>query len=252
MIDLNAPIWRQVDSAGNDADKWLRRLLSGEEAFREGMEILAEDLSHQLSYYSATAYVLPHLAALCGRLSLEDRYFLIAQIGAAIASEGAMSLVPDTTEYREFHEGLDGLRPIVRDLIQNHPKVLAAASGEDGQMFALGALAILGDRGHAIALYNLSGSCWEEGPGMCACGWEEECIPLDGGPDCCIESAEIAPWDGKSLDDEAVWVNGLLERAGDEDIRPVIHLVYGTGVCPECGKQEPYWAWYSRWFDEDF
>ena len=65
MVDLNAPIWGQVDSAGNDADKWLRRLLNGEEEFREGMEVLAEDLSHQLSWYSATACVLPHLAALC-------------------------------------------------------------------------------------------------------------------------------------------------------------------------------------------
>ena len=66
MVALNAPIWRQVSSAGNDAEKWLRRLLSGEGGFRENMEILAEDLSHQMSYYNATAYVLPHLAALCG------------------------------------------------------------------------------------------------------------------------------------------------------------------------------------------
>lgn len=251
MVDLNAPIWKQVHSAGNDADKWLRRLLAGEGDFQENLEVLAEDLSHQLGWYSATAYVLPHLAALCPRLSPEERHSLIAQIGPAIAGEGEYPLVPDTEEWREFHEGLDGLRPVVTDLIQNHPEVLAAAPGENGQMFALGALAVLGDREHAIGLYNLSGSCWEESPGMCTCGWEEECIPLQE-EDCPIEPAEIAPWDGKSLDEEAVWVNGLLKRAKDEDIRPIIPLMYGTGVCPECGKREPCWTWYARWSGEDF
>lgn len=246
MVALNAPIWRQVSSAGNDAEKWLCRLLSGEGDFRENMEILAEDLSHQMSYYNATAYVLPHLAALCGRLSLGERHFLIAQTGAAIAAEGETPLVPDTTEYREFHEGLDGLRPVAADLIQNHPEVLDAASGEEKQMFVLSALAILGNRKHAFALFMLSGSCWEEAPAVCSCGWEDECI-LIREPDCCIEPAEIPAWDGKSLNDEAVWVKGLLERAGDEDIAPIIPLVYGTGVCPECGKREPYWNWNDRY-----
>lgn len=246
MVDLNAPIWRQVYSAGNDADKWLRRLLSGEEEFRKGIEVLAEDLSHQMSYYSATAYVLPHLAALCGRLSLKDRHYLITQIGAAIAAEGETPLVPDTAEYREFHEGLDGLRAAAVDLIQNHMDVLDAAIGAEQQMFVLSALAILGDRKHAFVLFMLSGSCWEEASGACACGWEEECIPIRE-PDCCVKPAKIPPWDGKSLNDEAVWVKGLLERAGDEEIAPVIPLVYGTGVCPECGKQEPYWNWNDRY-----
>ncbi|MCI9481744.1 MAG: hypothetical protein HFF88_05180, partial [Oscillibacter sp.] len=51
MVDLNAPVWREVHSAGNDVNKWLRRLLAGEEEFRKGMEIVAEDISHQLSWY---------------------------------------------------------------------------------------------------------------------------------------------------------------------------------------------------------
>lgn len=249
MVDLNAPIWGQVSSAGNDTDQLLRRLLAGEGDFREGMEILAENLSHQLSYYSATAYVLPHLAALCKKLSPADRHFLIALIGAAAAAEGETPLVPDTAEWREFHEGLNGLGPFVTDLIQNHPETLDAAPLEERQMFALGALAILGDRKHAFALYMLSGSCWEEAPAACECGWEEECVPILE-PDSCIEPVEIPPWDGKSLDKEAVWVNGLLERAGDEEIKPILPLVYGAGVCPECGKREPYWTWMDRFVEE--
>ena len=250
MVDLNAPVWREVHSAGNDVDKWLRRLLAGEEEFRKGMEIVAEDISHQLSWYSATAYVLPHLAALCGKLSPADQMFLIAQMGPAVAAEAEYPLEEGTEIWREFQEGLTGLRSVTSDLIWNHMDVLEAASEEEQQMFALAAVAFLGDRKHAHALWYLSGSCWEEGPGACACGWNDECIPLTDEPEC-LEPAEIAPWDGRSLTDEAVLLSGLLSRFGVEMILPIRPLVYGEGVCPECGKRESYWAWHDR-FLQDF
>lgn len=249
MVDLNAPVWKELSSAGNDTEKLLSRLLSGKGDFREDLKILDENLSHQLSYYNATAYALPHLAALCGKLSPEDRLFLIAHMGAAIAAEGETPLVPDTTEYQEFHEGLRGLSPVAEDLIQNHLDLLDNAPYEERSMFVLGALAVLGDRRRAYILYFLSGSCWEEAPAACTCGWEDECVLLKE-PECCIEAAEIPPWDGKSLNEEAVWVKGLLERAEDEDIGPVIPLLYGTGVCPECGKRESYWNWYDRFMND--
>lgn len=249
MVDLNAPVWGELSSAGNDADKWLRSLLEGKMEFRENMEILAEDLSHQLSWYSATSYVLPHLAALCPRLSLGDRIYLTAQMGAAIAAEADCPLSPGTDAYREFHEGLNGLRPMVKDLIQNYMDVLEVSEEEEQQMFALGALAILGDRQHAFGLYHLSDSCWEEAPAACDCGWEDECVPLAEEPDC-LEPEDITAWDGKSLADEAVWLSGLLSRFGEEMILPILPLAYGTGVCPECGKREPYWTWFDRWTAE--
>lgn len=110
MIRLDAPIWKKLSSAGNDVDRWLRELMEGKGDLRESIEVVAEDLSHQLSWYSATAYALPHLAALCPRLSKEDRVYLIAQMGAAIAAEAVEPLEPDTEAYREFQEGLEGLR----------------------------------------------------------------------------------------------------------------------------------------------
>ena len=110
MIRLDAPIWEKLSSAGNNVDRWLRELLEGKGDLRESIEVVAEDLSHQLSWYSATSYALPHLAALCPRLSKEDRVYLIAQMGAAIAAEAVEPLEPDTEAYREFQEGLEGLR----------------------------------------------------------------------------------------------------------------------------------------------
>ena len=249
MTDLNAPVWQTLSAAGNDADKWLRTLLEGGMDFRENMEILGEDLSHQLSWYSATAYVLPHLAALCPKLSPADQMYMIARMGAAIAAEAEQPLTPGQEPYREFHEGLEGLRPAAADLIQTHMDILEAASEEDRLLFALGALALLGDRRHAYDLWFLSGSCWEEGPAACTCGWSDEILPLAEKPDC-LEPAVIAPWDGKSLEDEAVWFHGLLTRFGDEGILPVLPLVYGAGVCPECGKREPYWSWLDRFMEE--
>lgn len=250
MIDRNAPVWNELHSAGNDADKWLGHLLEGDGDFQENMEILAEDLSHQLSYYSATAYVLPHLAALCPKLSLEEKVFLTAQIGAAIAAEAEWPLSPDTEAHREFQEGLAGLNREVKRLITDpNTAALLKNDPELSQQFALSALSILGNRKHAYGLYLLSGYCWEEGHAACACGWEDEQLPLAEQPDC-LEPAAIDPWDGKSLEKEAVWFQGLLTLAQDEQIIPILPLVYGTGVCPECGRREPYWSWLERFLQE--
>ena len=250
MVNLNDPVWKTLSSAGNDADKWLQVLLDGKGDTRENIEILAEDLSHQLSWYDATAYVLPHLAAFCPRLSKEDKVFLIAQMGAAIAAEAECPLAPDTEAYHEFQEGLEGLRQETKSLAADtEVHALLGAGTETGTMFALGALAMIGDRKHAYGLWYMSGSTWEEGPAACTCGWEDECVPLAEQPDC-IEPTEIGPWDGKTLDDERVWLSGLLELAGDDMIRPVLPLVYGTGICPDCGEREPYWSWMDRYMAE--
>lgn len=250
MIDLNDSVWKGLHSAGNDADKLLRCLVEEEGEFYDNMQVLAEDLSHQLSYYSATAYVLPHLAALYPKLALEEQVFLVAQMGAAIAAEAKWMLSPDTEPYQEFQEGLAGLRPKMESLITN-PDVIAMLKEdlELDQQFALSALAILGERKHAYTLYLLSGSCWEVGCAACTCGWNEEELLLAEQPDC-VEPAAIGSWDGKTLTDEPVWFHGLLELAGDEDISPVLPLVYGTGICPECGKRESYWNWFDRFMEE--
>ncbi len=251
MIDLNAPVWKTLSAAGNDADKWLRCLLEGNGDIRENITILAEDLSHQLSYYSATAYALPHLAAFCAKLSTEDKIFLIAQIGAAIAAESYDPLQPQTEAYEQFMEGLTGLRSELAALMQNTKleNFLTSDIGL-GQEFALSALSILGDRKHAYAIYLMSGSCWEEWCAACTCGWNDETLLLSDQPEC-FKPIQIDVWDGKSLTDEAVWFYGLLELAGDEEIKPIVPLLYGTGICPNCGKQEPYWAWFDR-FMEDY
>lgn len=112
MISLDSSIWKELDSAGSDTDEILRDLMEGKGDFRENMESLGWDLSHQACYYDATAYVLPHLAVLCTKLSPEDKAFLITEIGLAIAAEGVWPIKPDTEAFREFQEGLRGLRRI--------------------------------------------------------------------------------------------------------------------------------------------
>ena len=49
MIPLDAPVWKKLSSAGNDANRWLRELMEGKGDLRESIEVVAEDLSHQLS-----------------------------------------------------------------------------------------------------------------------------------------------------------------------------------------------------------
>lgn len=249
MVDLDAPVWKTLQSAAYDFDPWFRKLLRGEVPFRDSGPNLFECLCHQLSWYNITPYVLPHLAALCRRCGTEDQIILIGQLGAVIATETVASLEPDSEPWREFHEGLDAFRSLTRDLILNHMDVLRSVTYESRQMFALGALAVLGDRRHAYDLFLLSGYCWEEGQAACECGWYDDFLPLAEEPDC-LKPAVFARWDKHSLDNEGVWFSGLLTCLGDEEILPVLPLIYGTGVCPKCGKQEPYWNWLDRYMEE--
>ncbi len=250
MITLDAPVWQTLSSAGNDADKWLRCLLAGEGDLHENIQILAEDISHQLSYYSATAYVLPHLAAFCHGLSPKDKVFLIAQMGAAIAAEADCPLSPGTEPFREFEEGLAGLCRETQHLLTD--PALPRLLGNDpdlGQQFALAALAILGNRKHALAMNFMSGSCWEEVAIACSCGWNDETYCFSDEPTH-LKPAEIDTWDGNSLTDEAVWFHGLLALAEEEDISPILPYVYGDCVCPACGRQEPFWNFFDRFYEE--
>ncbi|MDE5823640.1 MAG: hypothetical protein K2H91_03005, partial [Lachnospiraceae bacterium] len=152
--------------------------------------------------------VLPHLVALCPKLSQEDKAFLITQIGPAIAA-----ILGNNLSQR--------------------------------QEFALSALAILGDRMHAYGTYWLADRNWKEGLAACSCGWETNVIDFLEHQDqdfLGMEPVSIASWDGKSMDNEPV----LLQRLGDEKIIRVLPWIYGTCACPDCGKREAYWTWLVR------
>lgn len=159
MISLDSPIWKELGSAGSDTDEILRDLMEGKGDFRENMEELSWDLSHQASYYDMTAYALPHLAVLCARLSPEDKAFLIKEIGLAIAAEGAWPLEPDTEAFREFQEGLRGLRREAEELVVNPD--IAAILGND----PMG-----GEEGGVCPFCACSP--WKQD----ACIWDVECV----------------------------------------------------------------------------
>ena len=248
MISLDSSIWKELDSVGSDTDEILRDLMEGKGDFRENMESLGWDLSHQACYYDATAYVLPHLAVLCTKLSPEDKAFLITEIGLAIAAEGVWPIKPDTEAFREFQEGLRGLRRETEKLVTN-PDIAAVLGNNPTQResFALSALAILGNQMHAYGMWLVLGHDWEDCIGACLCGWEEEVISFRTDKDYfCMEPVSIAPWDGKSIEDEPVWFQGLLRRMGDEETIRFLPFAYGTCVCPECGKRAAYWDWLAK------
>ncbi|MDE7416588.1 MAG: hypothetical protein K2N44_09855 [Lachnospiraceae bacterium] len=49
------------------------------------------------------------------------------------------------------------------------------------------------------------------------------------------------------MDNEPVWLQGLLRRLGDEKIIRVLPWIYGTCACPDCGKREAYWECLARY-----
>ena len=239
MIDLNAPVWRAINQY---AQKSLQQLEAGEGDFRENVDRLADNTSHQLSWYDATAYVLPHVARLCEKLSVEEKLYLIAQMGPAVAAESQVSLSPDTEEFREFHEGLAPLAQEARELVEHHMEEIKALPKDLPLVFAVAALALLWDRKHAWYLYLWAP--WDELPAMCPdCDWYEECMDFS-----LEEEPEfVTPGD---LDEEGTWLQKLLTAIGDRELLPRLPYLYGTCTCPECGVSGPLWAWMDRAYEE--
>lgn len=67
-----------------------------------------------------------------------------------------------------------------------------------------------------------------------------------GGFLCIMEPVSIDPWDGKSIEEEPVWFQGLLHRIGEEEPIRFLPFVYGTCVCHDCGKRAAYWDWLAK------
>ena len=88
MIDLNAPVWRAINQY---AQKSLQQLEAGEGDFRETVDCLAENLSHQLSYYDATAYAL--LMNNCALLPINVSGMFVGDVTQRKEMGGALSVV---------------------------------------------------------------------------------------------------------------------------------------------------------------
>lgn len=250
MTALNDPVWDTVPSASNYAKKFLSDIIEGNGDMKENLNLLGEELSHQLTWYEATAYVLPHLAVIFPKLSKDEGVALIAEMGAAIAAQSQWPLEEGTEAYNEFFRGLSALKDRTRELVTD-PEVweLLEKDANTSFMFALGALAVIGDMSHSYILWFLSGSTWEEVSAACECGWNDETIYLPDEPHF-FKLAEIEEWDRSSLDNEPVWLNGLLNMCEDNPISPCLPYVYGTVICPQCGEEEPYWDFFKRFYEE--
>ena len=239
MIDLDAPVWRGINQY---VQKSLQQLEAGEGGFRENVDLLADNTSHQLSWYDATAYALPHVARLCKKLSVEEKLYLIAQMGPAVAAESQASLSPDTEEFREFHEGLAPLAQEARELVERHMEEVKALPKDLPLVFAVAALALLWDRKRAWYLYLWAP--WDELPAMCPeCGWYEECMDFS-----LEEEPEfVAPG---ALNEEGAWLQKLLTEIGVQELLSRLPYLYGTCTCPECGASGPLWTWMDHAYEE--
>ena len=147
---------------------------------------------------------------------------------------------------------MEGLRQITKALIiDTEIHDLLKKDKITDFMFCIGALSIIGNRQHAFNHLVLGNREWEECHVACSCGWNDESFLIAEHTDCFIP-AEIEIWDKKSLDNEAVWLNGLLEITGDTMIHPILPFVYGIGICPNCHRQELYWNWQERFQRQEY
>ena len=182
------------------------------------------------------------MARLCKKLSVEEKLYLIAQMGPAVAAESQVSLSPDTEKFREFHEGLTPLAQEARELVEHHMEEVKALPKDLPLFFANSALALLWDRKRAWYLYLLAP--WDELPAMCPeCDWYEECMDFS-----LEEEPEfVAPGD---LDEEGVWLQKLLTEIGGQELLSRLPYLYGTCTCPECGASGPLWTWMDHAYEE--
>lgn len=251
MIVLTDPLWDKATSAYGNVKELLEQLLASLELPKEDRIRIIDDLSstlnHQLMFYSATAFVLPYLADFVQKLSVDEQVHLLGEIGAAIVPAVTAPIVEGSIEEQEFTSGLNKLKPLMHQLVLSPLVQEYLANNPHYQReFALTAVAILGSLQHAYLLYILFSYLFEETFLACDCGWSEEGIELFLENDLFVQ-AKIDAWDGKSFQDEAVWLHGFLDKIKEQYLNSILPIIYGQVVCPECGKKDSFFNCFERY-----
>ncbi|MCI8881633.1 MAG: hypothetical protein HFH43_01050 [Lachnospiraceae bacterium] len=244
----------------------LRRLdFEDKDAEQINFDNLCENLSHQLSFYSATYLVMPYFLLFYEKKRKEQDFQWQMKV-----LENAGSIL--STDFPENTGGTDGIsadilesyqlsielfRERAKEFLRENMETLKQQDPIELLYFCTGLLALFGNAEDAFQM--LVGS-WEQAPVACLnCGYFDEEMEADGfyeemedggeEPEgsCCgpVVKERVTPaasvlgqWDGEDFENTYLWFSNLAHELGMEGAWKIPYY-YGTYTCPECGSKGP-------------
>lgn len=260
LLPFDSPLWEIYTGAYGNVCPEIKMLMGAEPAtpqnklrrldFEEkddeqiAFDNLCENLSHQMSFYSAQYLALPYMVKLLEQKkaagSFEWQLNILSQAGIVLATDlPEMHEKPPSEKIAvSYQAAILRLRELAQDFVPGNMEELSRLDDHALTFFLTGLLAIMGEH---VSANLLCMSCWEEWCLLCPdCDFCDENLTItDPEMQSQLIPADPAPWDGHSFDDPLCWLTGLLDKLDNQPAREFILYLYGTYTCPECGRQAP-------------
>lgn len=245
---FDSTVWEVVSMAGRiDLGAELKAAIETRDW--QNIQDIFENITHQMTFYTAVYVVLPHMVQLLEQVmeegDLEHAHMLIWNLGICLATDipGNRMGEPDSPLMDDYQAAAKKLCGLVKHLINTRLQDIQELSDEQKSTLLAATLAILGERELVFAAMEaFAAGAVEELHFMCGGGCEffAECVdPYEEESEIgSILPQEYEPetWDGVSYDDPFVWTTGIAELFGAEEQIEVLRWFYGTLICPECGQ----------------
>lgn len=224
-----------------DLENRLKTALEDEN--RDEIEIIFESLTHQMSFYSATYIVLPHMVRLLEQMIEKGDFVyganLILNLGVCLATDIFENNFKETNIHiiENYNAAVQKLVGLTKRYINMYIDEIHKMNEEQKHMLFTGVLSILGERKAVFVLMILGWNIEEIGL-MCdkECGYlEEYFVPFDNNIIIPTKYG-VEKWDGKSYDDAFVWSSAIADMLEDKYAVEVLKYLYGDFTCPKCGK----------------
>ena len=244
---FDSTVWDVVQAASPmDLKVKLQKAITDREW--ENIDIIFQNITHQMTFYSAIYVVFPHMVRLLEQVmeeeDVEHAHLLIFNLGLCLATD-----IPENHPGKEdsplladYNAAARKLAGLTKRYLNTYIDEIQEMDEEQRSMLFVATLAILGERETVyVALDQLASGEIEEISMVCGgdCEFYEECYePCEGQEDGIVLPAEYesGQWDGKSYEDTFLWTSAIADMLGMENQLEVLRYLYGTFTCPECGK----------------
>jgi len=258
-------VWKTVRTASSCKDLGAELQAAIENRDWESIEDIFENITHQMTFYSATYVVFPHLVKLLEHImeegDIEHAHMLIFNLGICLATDVPENHFEevDSPLLDEYHAAAKMLAGLVKRYINTNSDEILEMDEVNRNMLLVAALAVFGERELVyVALDELASGEMEELPLMCGgdCDFFEECFePLREDSEIgLIVPAQYKPgkWDGKSYDDAFLWTSALADMLGAKEQVEGLKYIYGTFTCPECGRTKRVLDFMVTYFTQEW
>jgi len=214
----------------------------------EDIDIIFQNITHQMTFYSAIYVVFPHMVRLLEQVldegDVEHAHLLIFNLGICLATdipENHFEKV-DSPLLDDYNAAAQKLAGLTKHYLNTYLNEIQEMDEEQRSMLFVATLAILGEREAVCAALNqLASGELDEVSMVCGgdCEYYEECYEPDEEQEdgiIPVVEYESGKWDGKSYEDAFLWTSAIADMLGLENQLEVLRYLYGTFTCPECGK----------------